>query len=263
VRVRLLTDQLHLYQGNEETFIQRFPFSGMACNQVGNTHYLYLDQKGLQYLQFPATHPLAQSIQKQVAGANPYWGQKLLQQQTAVLLCLLVVLGTGLYLGFINLIPFIGCRMIGVEQEIQMGNRMKEVMLNEAEMLGAKIDTAGTRKLQAFADQLQLSTHYPIKLTLVSSDIVNAYALPGGQIVVYSGILEKINSPEALTALLGHESSHVNERHSLRSLLRNAANGIIVAVVFNDATGISGALVSNVNTLNGLRYSPLPGSGGR
>jgi predicted Zn-dependent protease len=85
--------------------------------------------------------------------------------------------------------------------------------------------------------------------------VVNAFALAGGQIVVYSGLLQKIETPEALAALLAHESAHVNERHSLRSLLRNAANAILLSVVFNDATGISAALVGNVNTLNGLRYS--------
>lgn len=145
--------------------------------------------------------------------------------------------------------------MIGVDQEIQMGNRLKELMLNEQALLGAQVDTLGTKKLQAFADELDLSNHYPIQLTLVQSDIVNAYALPGGQVVVYSGLLKKIRTPEALAALLAHESSHVNERHSLNRLMRNAANGILLAVVFNDATGISGAVLSNAKTLSGLRYS--------
>jgi predicted Zn-dependent protease len=128
-------------------------------------------------------------------------------------------------------------------------------MLDQAAMTGAYVDSTGTIELQDFADQLNLSRTYPIRVTLVKSDIVNAYALPGGNIVVYSGILKKIKTPEELAALLSHESTHVNERHSLKSLLRSAANGLIVSILLSDASGITGTLVSNAQTLNGLSYS--------
>lgn len=255
VRVLLFNDRLHLYEESEAHSTEGFVFAGMAHNQVGNTHYVYLDAKGLQYLQFTADHPLAGSLPKQVTDANPHWGHKLMKQKIPVLLLLLIVLSIGIYFLVLTLIPFLGMRMIGVQQEIVMGDKLKEVMLKETNLLGSGVDSAGTNKLQAFAEKLNLSSTYPIRVTLVNSGIVNAYALPGGQVVIYRGILKKINTPEALAALLAHESTHVNERHSLRSLLRNAASGIIIAVIFSDATGVSGALVSNANTLNGLHYS--------
>lgn len=255
VRVLFSNEQLHLYEGNEEHLIQNFALAGMSYNEVGKTHYVYLDSKGLQYLQFTSDHPLAASLPQKVADANPHWGQKLMKQRLVVLVPLTLLLCVGVYFLLMGLVPFLGMRMIGVQQEIVMGDKLKEVMLKETDLLGSGVDAAGSGKLQAFADKLKLSSTYPIRLTLVNSNIVNAYALPGGQVVVYKGLLDKIDSPEALAALLAHESSHVNERHSLRSLLRSAASGLIVAVIFNDATGISGALVGNANTLNGLRYS--------
>jgi predicted Zn-dependent protease len=182
-------------------------------------------------------------------------GTKVDETKIACLGFFVVVAAVSAYFLVLNLIPFLGMRMISVQQEIVMGNKLKQVILEETNAFGASTDTAGTSTLQSFADKLHLSTNYPIRVTLVNSDVVNAYALPGGQVVVYRGIIEKIKSPEALAALLAHESSHVNERHSLRSMLRNAATGIMVAVIFNDATGVSGALVSNANALNGLRYS--------
>lgn len=255
VRVLLLDNQLEIESIAEPVLVQQFSITGMSYNKVGNSQYLYLGQNGMPYLQFPLDHPLAEILKKEVADNNKYWGQHLLKQKTSVLFFLMILLGVGLYFGLINFIPFAGSRVIGVKEEIQLGVRLKEMLLSEAALLGANTDTAGTKKLQAFADRLKLSAQYPIQLTLVKSDIVNAYALPGGQVVVYTGILKKINTPEALAALLAHECSHVNERHSLKGLLRNAANGILIAVVFNDATGVSGAVLSNANTLNGLRYS--------
>ncbi|MCW3106340.1 MAG: exported zinc metalloprotease YfgC precursor, partial [Segetibacter sp.] len=145
--------------------------------------------------------------------------------------------------------------LIGVEQEIKIGDKLKDLTLKEAPVFGKNVDVKGSRILQQFADQLQLSSTYPIRVTVVNSDIVNAYALPGGNIVVYKGILERIKTPEELVALLAHESTHINERHTLRSLLRSAANAIIISIVFGDASGISGAIAGHAETLNGLRYS--------
>ena len=255
VRVLLFNDLVNIYDGEDDHFLQSFPLTGSAHNQIGGTCYLYLDPKGLQYLQFAAEHPLADSISNYLANAKPGVVQHLMRQKMVVLVPLVLLLGVGLYFLLVTLIPFLGTRVIGVQQEIKMGDQLREVMLKEESMVGFTIDTAGTRQLQAFADHLELSKQYPIRLTLVKSKIVNAYALPGGQIVVYSGILEKIKTPEALVALLAHESTHVTERHSLRSMLRSAANGIIISVLFSDASGISGALVSNAETLNGLHYS--------
>jgi beta-barrel assembly-enhancing protease len=255
VRVLSFNDQLHLHEENEECLIDKFPLKGMSHNQINNIHYIYLDQKGLQYLQFGANHPLVRILRQQVWSANPSWGQKLMKQKIGLLLSVMLLLAIGVYFFVMNLVPFLGMHMIGKEQEIKMGDRMNDLMLKEARLLGSDIDSAGTSKLQEFAARLKLSSKYPIRVTLVNSNMVNAYALPGGKVVVYKGILRKIDTPEALAALLAHESTHVNERHSLRSLMRNAASGIVVAVIFNDATGVSGALVGNANTLNGLSYS--------
>jgi beta-barrel assembly-enhancing protease len=255
VRALLFNGRLDVHHGADDQFIDSFSLKGVTHNQVGHTHYLYLDSKGLQYLQFDDGHQLAPTISKQVADANPHLWQKLMSQKLVLLLPLMLMLGAGLYFLMVTLVPFIGTRIISVNQEIIMGDKLRQLMLKEEQALGAKMDTAGTVQLQAFADQLELSKKYPIKLTLMKSRIVNAYALPGGNIVVYTGILEKIKTPEALAALLAHESTHVNERHSLRSMLRSAANGILISVIFSDATGISGALASNADALNGLRYS--------
>lgn len=255
VRVLLFDGCIHLHNDSDAAFIQSFSLVGTSHNQVGNTHYLYVDGKGMQYLQFTSDHPMAEGIAEQVSGANPGWATRLMSQKAAVLATLVVVLSVGLYFLVVTLVPFIGTRVISIDREIKIGDELHRVMLQEARLLGATIDTAGTQHLQAFADGLNLSNQYPIRLTLVKSDIVNAYALPGGNVVVYTGILKKIKTPEALAALLAHESTHINQRHSLRSLLRNAANGIIISIIFSDASGISGALATNADALSGLSYS--------
>lgn len=109
--------------------------------------------------------------------------------------------------------------------------------------------------LQAFADKLNLSADYAITAEVISSEEINAFALPGGRIFVYSGIIKGMNSYEELVALLGHEVTHVEHRHSLKSICRSAASSLVIAAVFGDVTGISSGIVSQADRFKELDYS--------
>lgn len=50
-------------------------------------------------------------------------------------------------------------------------------------------------------------------IKVLQSDQVNAFALPGGEIGVYTGILKVANTPDELATVVGHEIGHVIARH--------------------------------------------------
>ena len=255
IRVLLFNAAIHLYAIENNALLYRFPLAGTQYKKTEGHHYLFLNEKQTQYLQFTNDHPLATTLSREVAEANMSLPKRLLRSRALLILSFLLAFVTGVYFLIISLVPYLGTKMIGVPQEIEMGDQLHASMLAQARLLGEEIDEAGTLHLQAFADELQLSRHYPIRVTLLKSNTINAYALPGGNVVVYTGLLQKIKTPEALAALLAHECTHVNERHSLRSLLRSAASGLALSVVFGDASGMASVLVSNAEALNGLRYS--------
>jgi predicted Zn-dependent protease len=255
VRVLVFNESLNIYEAYDDLIISSFPLKGATANLTGEHYFIYPENNSGAYLQLKHDHPQTGKLLSDIEYHNGTWYKKLIRQRLAVLVTFMIALVVGLYLLIVNLVPFIGSKIITTESEIEMGNNLKAMMIEEEKLIGAEIDSAGTLKLQAFANKLKLSKEYPIRLTLLKSKTVNAYALPGGQVVVYSGMLDKISRPETLVALLAHESTHVNERHTLRSLLRSAANGIILSIIFNDASGVSAAVVSNAETLNGLSYS--------
>lgn len=59
------------------------------------------------------------------------------------------------------------------------------------------------------------------EVVVFDSEQVNAFALPGGKIGVYTGILKVTESPDQLAAIIGHEVAHVIERHSNERLSSN------------------------------------------
>ncbi len=255
VRVLLFNAAIHVYAIENNALLHRFPLAATQYKKTESHHYLFLDEKQTQYLQFTNDHPLATTLSGEVAEANMSLPKRLLRNRALLILSFLLAFFTGVYFLLISLVPYIGTKMIGVQREIELGDQLHNSMLTQARLLGEETDAAGTLRLQAFADELQLSRHYPIRVTLLKSNTINAYALPGGNVVVYTGLLQKIKTPEALAALLAHECTHVNERHSLRSLLRSAASSLALSVVFGDASGMASVLASHAEALNGLRYS--------
>lgn len=134
--------------------------------------------------------------------------------------------------------------------DAQLGDPMFEGMRS-----GLDIDTAGSATLQAFADKLVIAPTFKLRLHLVKDDQVNAFALPGGHIVVCTGILEKMDRSDQLVALLAHEGTHVENRHSTRGLARDLAGSFFLSLVLGDVGGLGGALAQKGDELKGLSYS--------
>lgn len=118
-----------------------------------------------------------------------------------------------------------------------------------------EIDTFKTENLQKFANKIKLNNSKELQFTVVKSETVNAFALPDGHIVVFTGLLDLMESYEELVGLLGHEVTHVNERHSLKMLSRNVSGYILVSAILSDVNGIMAAIADNLNSIYSLTFS--------
>lgn len=117
------------------------------------------------------------------------------------------------------------------------------------------VDTAKTELLRLFAQEINLNNSKALNFTLVESSLVNAFALPDGNIVVFSGILKQMQGYEELAALLGHEASHVNNRHSMKMTCRNLAGFLFISVIMSDVNGIMAVIADNVTQIQSLSFS--------
>jgi predicted Zn-dependent protease len=79
----------------------------------------------------------------------------------------------------------------------------------------------------------------PWEFTLLNSDVVNAFALPGGKVFFTRGLAKELTSEAQMAGVLGHEIGHVTARHASQRIsqqtLFNAGLGVAAAVV--DASG--------------------------
>ena len=101
----------------------------------------------------------------------------------------------------------------------------------------------------------QPASPYAFRVTVVDDPTVNAFAVPGGQIVLLRGLVERTRSPEELAGVLAHELQHVLQRHATRLLLQHASTGLLLVAVSGDMTGAMAYGIESARVLGTLRYS--------
>ena len=143
-----------------------------------------------------------------------------------------------------------------------MGLLAPAVPVTWAERLGRATvaDLAGTRKscrdaraqaaLNDLVGRLSAGAESPYRFTVrvLHSPVVNAAATAGGHIIIFSGIIEAMQTPEELAAVLAHEIAHGVERHPLKAMLRHMGYRLMLGRLSGDA-GIGADLVSEAAQL--------------
>jgi predicted Zn-dependent protease len=94
-----------------------------------------------------------------------------------------------------------------------------------------------SRKFAAFVDDDPDGRNY--LLVFRSGPGPNAFALPGGIVVVTDDMVKLAQSDEQLLAVLAHEIGHVRGRHALRLLLRQSGVFVLVTALAGDAVGMT------------------------
>ena len=68
----------------------------------------------------------------------------------------------------------------------------------------------------------------PIRVGIANIDMVNAVALPGGQVLLFDGLLQEAESPAEVAGVLAHEIGHVRERHVMTAIMRQFGLSILI-----------------------------------
>ena len=124
---------------------------------------------------------------------------------------------------------------ISEEQEAKLGAilfeqqkaRLKLVegpALNMVRDIGAKLTTGSPHKFQFF---------------VADDKSVNAFAMPGGYVVMHTGLMQLAETSEEVAGVLAHEVSHVELRHSLRGMAQSIGLYAALSVLVGDLSGLA------------------------
>jgi Zn-dependent protease with chaperone function len=120
---------------------------------------------------------------------------------------------------------------IPVAQEQQFGRRVFQAMRGSLRLQDSSADVELVRSLGA---RLTAGSRFPYEFHVAENPAINAFALPGGVIVVHTGLIRATHRPEELAGVLAHEVQHVEQRHSLKAMIRETGLRGLWAAVSGD-----------------------------
>lgn len=167
----------------------------------------------------------------------------------ASLIIMLVIIG-ALLAGHFYFLPWCVNRVVG-QLPPTFDKELGDLARNS---LHETPDKDGSRLLAQFAAQMKWGTQEKLDFTVVDSDVENAYSLPGGYVVVYTGLLKKLETPEQLAALLGHEVAHITHRHGVRKICQEVSTSMLISFALGNSGAVN-LLYSEAASLHNLTYS--------
>lgn len=231
----------------------RCNLSETRVEYMGSVTSIYFTGSELGFLKIENREFTSHFKKEYAKTGNPGIYQKLINLGFGVHVTIAFFIMVLIVMVYYYVIPWIGENAAGLiheDYDLKLGNTFYDEYIKHED-----VDSVKTAFLEQFASHIDFNNTKQLKFTVVESDEVNAFALPNGRIVVFSGILKDIKSYEELAGLLSHEAIHVNNRHSMKMLCRNLAGYIFISIIFTDVNGIMAVIGENANNLQSLTFS--------
>jgi predicted Zn-dependent protease len=84
---------------------------------------------------------------------------------------------------------------------------------------------------------------YDFKFTLIDQPVINAFAVPGGYVYIYTGIIKAMKDESELACVLGHEITHVTHHHYRDAMAKEAGLSLLLQALLGNNSGQLAQLV--------------------
>jgi len=159
-----------------------------------------------------------------------------------------------LYLWGIPTLASIAASHIPVSWEERLGQAVVEQLAPQKKRC---LDSGRAERIEEILTTLTSSlpaSPYTFRVVVVNHSAVNAFAAPGGTLVIFQGLLEKTHTAEELAGVLAHEVQHVLHRHATQAMLQQVSMRLLLAALVGDARAMTYGL-EGAQAMGMLRYS--------
>jgi len=132
---------------------------------------------------------------------------------------------------------------VDTQKEVDMGKsiaegieKSKEIKLDPDPLMTERVNEVGQR-IASVSDRKEVKYTFRV----IDKDDVNAFALPGGYVFIFKGLVDKVSKDDELAAVIAHEIAHVVARHSIKRLQGGVGYNILQILMAVTGAGRSDA----------------------
>lgn len=121
--------------------------------------------------------------------------------------------------------------LLSMEKEKALGESYSKVILSMngfKKIENPQLDEVFEETSQILFDN-QSEAAYNYSIIVVDNEMVNAFALPGGYIILTKGLINYCETPEELIAVISHEIGHIEKRHVVSRLIKDIGLDILTS----------------------------------
>jgi beta-barrel assembly-enhancing protease len=207
------------------------------------------DRRVLEFPEVPSLAELAEQIESQATRGE-------LSRRMKIVVLFFVGAGLVLWLGMIATGTMVRAIVAKIppEKEREFGSALLDEFKGELTFLD---DTNQVAELTAMAQPLlrALPATQQWQFYLINEPSPNAFALPGGHIVVTTGLLRLVERPEELLGVVSHEVAHVTCKHGFRQAIASAGPFLVFQVFLSGQGGALGAVAGGSAILVSQSFS--------
>ncbi len=182
---------------------------------------------------------------------RPLGGSGVLRTLTIVAAVGLLALIPVFYVWGLPTVAAAAARLVPISLEEQIGQAVAESMAPASQRCTDPAQAQALERLAAALAAGAPESGYKFQMVVADDPMVNAFAAPGGHLVIFRGLLQKAKGPEELAGVLAHEMQHVLQRHTTKAIFRDLTLYALLAVIVGDTGGL---LLNAAATAGALRF---------
>jgi predicted Zn-dependent protease len=84
------------------------------------------------------------------------------------------------------------------------------------------------------SEEILYKDEFVWKITVINSDVVNAFAAPGGYLYFYTGLIKYLDKGSELSGIMAHEVTHADRRHSTEAMTKQYGFSILLSILLGE-----------------------------
>lgn len=147
--------------------------------------------------------------------------------------------------------------ILSTEQEIALGDKMSAEVLANEKVLDDPAMQGYIKEIGARLARTSPRQDVPYEFTVIDNpETVNAFALPGGHMYIYTGLMKLCENEAQLASVMAHEIGHVAGHHHGESLTRQYGYSMLIGFILGDHSSQGAEMAAQLlGTVGELRFS--------
>ena len=156
-----------------------------------------------------------------------------------------------------------GINLFTIDQDREFGEQMDSLIKNSPDEYHVLPRTSANKAAYDYIDNLLyhiLSSskilyrnEFDWEITIIDDDVLNAFAVPGGKLYFYTGIIDYLDNTSQLAGVMAHEVAHADRRHSTHQLTKQYGIQLLLEILVGDNSSwlvqIASDLATGLTTL--------------